>query len=270
MRGYWVLLAALAFSSLAAAPGGDRKSSDGIPFPEVGKPYLKTSLPAVRDKMGAPPEEMGDHVFNSKTSHELLKRKLKGDLECEWFVVGFGGADIAGFDLTDGRVSRIVLARAQPSPAVAQEIATRIAKMNGGKPAQSQVVQPRNEAGDPLPVEVNSTPDRIEFRIDPIELHLQQRPTSESVKKAMRAHEPAEGMTIDEAKLLFGTPSSDDKSDAQENVTWEFKAPIPYRPTSAKDGYQHLMEKPSMRTVRVVRMTFEQDVAVSVSDRKRE
>src|SRR5258708_3050605 len=100
----------LSISSISFGQAIVRRSSDGVEYPQAAKELFRTTaLPFVQNRLGGLPEEMGGKVINSVQSKETFsKLALGSDFDCAWLLQSFAGAKACGFDLTDGRVTRIV------------------------------------------------------------------------------------------------------------------------------------------------------------------
>jgi hypothetical protein len=276
MKWLTFILFAFVGAGAAATPG---RSNDGTPFPEAVKDRMvKIDLPGIGDKLGCLPPEMG-RVFDSSKSVLVLKKHIGDPVPEKWFALGFRNADVASFDLTDGRVTRIVLRKSKPSIDFANAIARQVAKLDGAKLVAHQTISAKNPAGaSPILVNIDIDPTAAAFEVDAVVWYLLHHDVPAPIASAMRQKLPVKGMTLNQALCAFGTPEA--KQDGQEGelrCTWHERVPIEQQPTvsygDSRELYMHLVaaslageKNVPKRISRTIGMTFVGETAIDVSD----
>lgn len=262
-----IILASVLLSCPAfAAP---RLSADGETFPNAVPRAFQGDLPLIRDKIGMLPEDLGGKVFNTKKSDKLLGPVLRQKFQSEWFVRGFAGSDVAGFDLTDGRISRIVWVKNWPSMAMVDSLSAKLAK--SARPNE-HCIDVANQMGHSLPISYVASKAFISFTSDPLEWYLLHHPPEKSVADAMRSKNPAKGITIEQASMTFGKPISSALEGDVTTTVWEERKSIRRAGFigSSDDVYramQNAILNPApTHVVRRVVIVFKDGVAVRVSD----
>jgi len=230
----WLLMV-VAVAGMRAGAAVPQASSDGVSFPAPDTRKVEVELPAIHDKLGCLPGEMG-RVFNSVKSANVLSKHVAVPLDCEWFVLGFHGADVAGFDLENGRVNRIVLAWQHPAPGPANAIVKQLSKVKGGEVSRHQTVRPTTKGGGEIPVIVDITEPRIMFAVDPVEWYVLYNTVPPKIADAMRSRVPIEGMTIDQARRCFGKPEEQSVQGPEVRYVWNEWADVLTHITSNDPG----------------------------------
>jgi hypothetical protein len=225
-----IVLALLTLALSPAAKGeAPRRSADGVDLPPVTAPAaFRATLPIVRDKLGAAPEELGGRIYHSATSKDLLaKRSPKASAEDgAWFTFGTLGADVVCFDLTGGRVTRLVLIYNQPRPQVQQQVASgmrQATRAPGDDRPDAYAVKNAAAGGGPFVVTVRADVDRVTAQLDGVDWALAtDKGMPAAIAAAMRARKPAEGMTLDQMQAMFGRPA-EASAEGGGDTTYEWR-----------------------------------------------
>jgi hypothetical protein len=273
----WFTLFVLA--CVAAGPAPAARSIDGTQFPEADKDRkIMTELPGIGDKLDCLPVELG-RVFDSVKSASMLRKHVAEPVEEKWFTLGFRNSDVASFDLTNGRVTRIVLRKSKPSIDFANAIARQVAKMDGAKLVAHQTIPVKNSLGNgSVLIRIDIDPSAASFEVDAVDWYLLHHEVPEQVSAAMRQKVPSKGMTYEQAACVFGEPEA--KQDQQEGnlqYTWHEWVPIEQHPEpfygDSRELYMHLVaaslageKKIPKRISRTVQMMFVKGVATEISD----
>ena len=295
MKFGWILLMAAIGAAPATRPTApQRLSADRVPFPDATSKAVpmvdlapgRTQLKDVATLLLRRPDEIGVKVYSAAKSREMLRSRLtykretanvshvttgtetthgtatmRGAMDAQWFAITLGNADVAGLELTDGIITRIILFYKD----------ARVAARMGGEYL----------TGEPCPwCAVNDGGAvRLEAAVSPLVLYLATHPNlSQPIREAMIDTNPVHGMTIEEALITFGKPEqiSDGPGGAKE-YTWREWQPVRQRAIahimSSTDLYNQMLanavsgpEKAPKRNTRTVEIYFTNGVATEVSD----
>lgn len=209
----------------APAKAVERKSAEGVAFPEVVNPNppFKIKLPFIGERLGGIPEDFGARIHNTAAAGASAPARVRSERAgSEWYCVSLLGADCVGFDLVDGRVSRIQLHYLGSHQSPLKALENGIKSMSPKVVANATVEISLPGETEPC-VRIHATSEFIEFSFLPVHLYLKTHDVKPEIAKAMRDGKPAMGMTLEQAKILFGEPESSEDAPQGTMVHWETK-----------------------------------------------
>ena len=246
------LIGILIFYGMAVAgespkTSGDRVSADGTKYPDaIQDRAFNERLPIVGTSLGSLPEEVKARILSAEKNAKQLKTGI-GLENYDWFAPQAFGGIAAGFELTDGRVTKIDI----KFTALSHEKAASFREQFKKQPDGIEVSIGESTA---------SLPGRLCIEIKPVHWYLLNHAVDPTVADAMKNGTLAVGMTSDEAILVLGKPTSVTKSDLEETMTWVFRTFV----SGGFNGAGPVVG--SRRPSRVASATFLKGKAISVSD----
>lgn len=187
----------LAAAGPAAAPADKAADGTDIPQPTFMERRFDAAIPLIHSALGGLPGDLSPKVFSAKTSADVLARMRVKSLGCAWFALKVTDADIAGFDLSEGRVCRVVLGYRSLSPARRLAIGSQTADV-----ADKVLV-----TFDPKEAPVAAAATRVILEIKPTELYIANHPDlTKPTVEAIRAEHYIDGMTEEQALLVNDGP----------------------------------------------------------------
>ena len=188
------LIVALATSGVVSS---SQKSLDGLDLPAPSGPGLATDAPIITDALGKPLAEVSQHVMSAAKSEAALKRMSGGTITTAWFAPNFHNADVAGFDLTEGCVTRIVLLYKSPTRTRIAGLEKQLAA-SGARNVEIERTQLAGSAGAPSLL--------INFRVDPVEWYLSRHQANAEIAAAMRGRRYVVGMNSEQMDVIGDGP----------------------------------------------------------------
>lgn len=215
------------------------KSTDGVEFPAVEFPIQYPAAAAVHPHLtdvakliGHPPRDMAPRILNSEKSKKVLAlrlarkistsstvntnrgdettsgtRTINGAMTADWFAWDVAGADVVGFDLSDGVISRIVLYYKKPE--VAQKMADQ--DYPGDTPCPWVLVQDNGA----VRFEMDYT--------DVIHYIVRAKLADQKMAEAMKRKEIVRGMPKEAAVAMFGKPFREKENAMEDRCSWQVK-----------------------------------------------
>jgi hypothetical protein len=242
MRVFWIFLAALVIvdaPAIGEEAAAKNKSADGVDFPKVEFPIQFPAAPATHPSLtdvvkmiGHPPRDMAARILNSDKSKKALAmrlmrkvstsstvnttrgnetvsgtRTINGAMTADWFAWDVAGADVVGFDLTDGVISRIVLYYKNP------EVAKKKADQDypGDTPCPWVLV---NDNGA-VRLEADFT--------ETIHYIVKAQIADQKIAEAMKRKEIIRGMSKEAAVAMFGKPYHEHDNGKEDRCSWQVK-----------------------------------------------
>jgi hypothetical protein len=214
-------IALISLLLFASAFGAEKrtKSDDGVEFPSAVERVLKQNIPVASDWIGKSPSELTTRVFSTGKSKALLEKRTGYPLKNSWFAWGLADASVVGFDLTDGRISRLELVFNNITEEKLRGIVGQFAKLHP-KDASPFVLRTSD-----LTIIWNSyitgevARQRfgvIVLEVDQVDWYIRHHEPAQSVVDALRARKLIKGMTAEHGKMLFGEPKK--SSDLPEGI----------------------------------------------------
>ncbi len=232
----------------AAAPGIDRKATDGTPLPPVTFEKNAAAAPPRKDAgelelaeqlLLGPPEGLGKRLYSSKASAKLLELRMTRKIEIEqpadraarpdgerpvvriideldapWFSWGQGSADVIGFDLQDGVIVKLVL------------YFRTAAAVNRAR------MELRDLKGTRWECIGGGAGSRFVYSLPAAARYIVGHPeTPAPIRRAMLDRRLVEGMTIEQAIVVLGHPDSIEPSGEGETFTWQMATTESWRAT---------------------------------------
>jgi hypothetical protein len=277
-----LLLPHLASAADPQLPGSVRASVDGTPYPQAGPLKFHASLPYLASKLGGLPEQMGGRIYSVENAADVLKRAEidPSTLECKWFVLASGAADIVEFDLSNGRITRIIAVDRTANSSLADSISNQWKELVARFPAAdpNTAMAKNTTKGPDVPVTATVSPERIEFHVDPVAWYLLYNDVPTDIAAAMSAKKPIQGMTVEEANLVFGVPDSVTHAEKHDDYVWTERVAVhpenPFvgmtvDPDIARDAVQAQVVQDATKETRISRtigIRFVDGKAAAISD----
>ena len=289
-----LLFILLVLASATASPPSQkdkpRESADGVAFPAAVERRFDVRLPLVNRRLGGLPEEFASRVFHTETSSTLLKKRSLSIPDTEWFVLGLQGADVVGFELTDGRVTKVRYYFKNIGSRRVDRLYTKI--LNAAKAANAEHYL-RELGGrafhSGLAFSVGGTKVRFlsffasdlrnpnrKRELDSTTITIMFYPedwfalypdlhddVDRRIAEAIVEKRPAIGMTLEQAKQIFGKPDGTDQlGDKTTRYTWVQSHIRPGRSTITGR-----VIVPAQKIIdRIITADFEDGIIVAFSD----
>jgi hypothetical protein len=234
-----VLVLSWVTAPASAAEPDTNKSTDGIEFPKMEFPIQYPAAPVAHPRLtdvakliGHLPRDMAPRILNSEKSKKVLAlrlarkvdasstntsgahtetvsstRTINGAMTADWFAWGVAGADVVGFDLTDGVISRIVLYYKKPEAA--------------------QKMADQDYPGDtPCPWVLFQDNGAVRFEIDftdVIHYIVKAKIADQKMAEAMKRKEIIRGMPKEAVVAMFGKPFREKDNAKEDRCSWQLK-----------------------------------------------
>jgi hypothetical protein len=200
--------------ALAASPT-TRESADSSPFPSVTAQPLALNLPVIGKRIGARPEEIGGRVYGAKTA-EAWRRQGKAVPDTQWYGQAFGGAAVVGYDLSRGRVSRVVMVFGAE-----RSFEAAMAKLEkAGKVKKDVLTIPGKVSVAVREIKVDGSP-AISLEASTAGWYLLDHPTlPANLATAIKAGQVVPGMDIEQVEATKGRPSKVEELDGLTVLRW--------------------------------------------------
>lgn len=263
----------LVFVMAQAAPTAQspRVSEDGAALPTYSDRKFAETVPLADDLIGALPEEVAPRIYSTERSKERAARADLPPPPCEWFAFQVNGAKMASFALIDGRVSDIRFFFERLSPKRILQLQQQFGALNPdgdtanwrsievGDARLSVVMEYQIEHdadGRPQPIIGSAI---IEISMPPSECWMLNNEVSDEVRAAARGGKACNGMTLELAHAVFGTPTNISTFEGLDQHQWVIEEDT----YSFSGGMLHYTGKAMKRLVTI---TFTDGVASSVQD----
>jgi len=222
-----------------------RMSADDVVFPPSAERKLTLNLPILGATIGGPPENLAPKVFNVEASDrrlDLLRKhkNLPPRIDGEWFALRTARSDVVTAKLNRGLIVEQWYYFYSPQ---AFASAQKLRKLIGDK---AGINTPDNWST--LYFKDDDTKIRVEFRgkhinadgsvspgnanvavlhiqVDPVHWYLLYNEVTPDIDQAMRTGKVIQGMSINQARLMFGEPDSVTVLEEQQTkMQWSFKS----------------------------------------------
>jgi len=253
-----------------------RRTVEGHGLPEPSRRYIKEKLPGLIGKIGGLPEELSKRVHLFDPTNSLLKRHLIPPSPGTYFCVGIPSASLITFDLTGGRISRMVGTRKVNDSMAGKMLMARLLQLPQAKRiSESQIlISVTDLDGGTLRVNFRGASDGFIFEIEPIDLFLTLNPVDPEVKEAILKNRVIRGTPMKAAEIALGEPAIRLPAFDGEEVVWhqyrDMIESITIR-NGTMDDYYSLMQSRILAPKegeldKVIRVKFISGIAEEVSE----
>lgn len=238
-----VVVLNLIATAIAQQPDQQRESADGALFPPVEpERRLAIKLPVIRDALGSAPEAVSRRMFNTKNSSDMLERMDLIPPSTTWWSSRMYGADAAGFDLTDGRITRVELIYRNDDDRRLHRVLRQLDQAARAEPDESRVAGKTLLADEPARVYTWRDGTKVIFKVHRLDWWLLHHDIAPSKAKALKFGKLVTGIPVEAARLVMGPPDNE----SGDLMTWRI---VYAQPAVWRDGRMVIPERRIDQTI---------------------